>query len=54
MVNPGVEEAYFRLWRDLNMLYERLSLPWGLLQYPEVRRPIRAVVDSVYYDIDSL
>ena len=54
MVNPGVEEAYFRLWRDLNMLYEWLSLPWGLLQCPEVRRPIRAVVDSLYYDIDSL
>ena len=54
VVNPGVEEAYFQLWRDLNMLYERLSLPWKLLQCPEVRRPIRAVVDSLYYDIDSL
>ena len=36
------------------MLYERLSLPWRLLQCPEVCRPIRAVVDSLYYDIDSL
>ena len=54
VVNPGVEEAYFRLWRDPNMLYERLSLPWRLLQCPEVCRPIRAVVDSLYYDIDSL
>ena len=36
VVNPRVEEAYFRLWRDLNILYERLSLPWKLLQCPEV------------------
>ena len=54
VVNPGVGETYFRLWRDLNMLYERLSLPWRWLQCPEVCRPIRAVVDSLYYDIDSL
>ena len=54
MVNPGVEEAYFRLWRDLNMLYERLSFPWRLLQCPKVRRPIRAVVDNLYDDINTL
>ena len=54
MVNPRVEEAYFRLWRDLKMLYERLSLPWRLLQCPKVRRPIRAVVDSLYNDINTL
>ena len=49
-----VEEAYFPLWRDLNMLYERLSLPWKLLQCPEVCRPIHTVVNSLYYDIESL
>ena len=54
VANPGVKVEYFRLWRDLNMLYERLSLPWKQLQYPNMRRPIRAVVDSLYYDIDSL
>ena len=54
VVNPGVEEAYFRLWQDLNMLYERLSLPWRLLQCPKVRKPIRAVVDSLYDDINTL
>ena len=54
VANPGVKMEYFRLWRDLNMLYERLSLPWKQLQYPNMRRPIRAVVDSLYYDIDSL
>ena len=36
------------------MLYERLSLPWTLLQCPEVRRPIRTVIDNLYYDIMSL
>ena len=35
------------------MLYERLSLPWRLLQCPEVRQPIRIAVDSLYYDIKS-
>ena len=36
VVNPGVKREYFQLWRDLNMLYEWLSLPWKLLQYPEI------------------
>ena len=36
------------------MLYERLSLPWRRLQCPEVRIPIRAVVDSLYDDINNL
>ena len=54
MVNPGVKEAYFRLWHDLNMLYERLFLLWRLLQCPAVRRPIRAVVNSLYNDINIL
>ena len=35
------------------MLYERLSLPWRLLQCPEVRRPIRTAIDGLYYDIKS-
>ena len=54
VANPGVKVEYFRLWRDLNMLYERLSLPWKQLQYPNMRRPIRTVIDSLYYDIMSL
>ena len=54
MVNPGVKEAYFLLWCDLNMLYKRLSLPWRLLQCPEVRRPIQAVVNILYDDINIL
>ena len=54
MANPGVKIEYFQLWRSLNMLYERLSLPWTLLQCPEVRRPIRTVIDNLYYDIMSL
>ena len=54
VVNPGVKGEYFQLWRDLNMLYEWLSLPWRLLQYPEVRRPIRTAIDNLYYDIKSL
>ena len=54
VVNPGVKEEYFQLWRDLNALYERLSLPWRLLQCPEECTPIRAAVDDLYYDIDSL
>ena len=53
MANPGVRVEYFQLWRDLNMLYERLSLPWKQLWYPNMRRPIRAVIDSLYYDIKS-
>ena len=36
VVNPGVKREYFQLWRDLNMLYEQLSLPWKLIQHPEV------------------
>ena len=36
------------------MLYERLSLPWKLLRYPNMRKPIRAAIDSLYYDIKSL
>ena len=54
IANPGVKGEYFQLWRDLNMLYERLSLPWKLLQCPEVRKPIRAAIDCLYYDIRSL
>ena len=54
MANPGVKIEYFQLWRSLNMLYEWLSLPWTLLQCPEVRRPIRTVIDNLYYDIMSL
>ena len=54
MANPGVKVEYFQLWRDLNMLYERLSLPWRLLRCPKVRRPIRTVIDCLYYDIRSL
>ena len=26
--NPGIEEEYFKLWKNLNGLYERLSIPW--------------------------
>ena len=48
VANPGVRVEYFQLWRDLNMLYERLSLPWKQLQYPNMRRPIRTVIDSLY------
>ena len=36
------------------MLYERLLLPWNLLQCPKVRRPICTVIDNLYYDIMSL
>ena len=54
VANPGVKVEYFQLWWALNMLYERLSLPWKLLQYPNVQRPIRATIDSLYYDIESL
>ena len=54
VANPGVKVEYFQLWRALNMLYEPLSLPWKLLQYPNVRRPIRATIDSLYYDIECL
>ena len=54
MVNPRVKVEYFQFWQDLNMLYEWLSLPWELLQCPEVQRPIRTVIDNLYYDIMSL
>ena len=54
VVNPGVRAEYFQLWRDLNMLYERLSLPWELLRYPNVRRPIGATINSLFYYIESL
>ena len=54
VVNPGVKREYFQLWRDLNMLYERLSLLWKLLQYPEIRKPIRTAIDCLYYDIKNL
>ena len=36
------------------MLYERLSLPWKLLQYPEVQKPICTAIDCLYYDFKSL
>ena len=36
------------------MLYERLSLPWKLLQYPEMRKSIRIAIDCLYYDIKNL
>ena len=54
VVNPGVRAEYFQLWRDLNMLYERLSLPWKPLQYPDVQRPIRETINGLFYDIESL
>ena len=53
VVNPSVKEGYFQLWRDLNMLYERLSLPWRLLRCSEGRRPIRTAINSLYCDIES-
>ena len=31
--NPGVKQEYFELWSRLNMLYERLSLPWKSLNF---------------------
>ena len=34
--NYGVKQEYFELWRHLNMLYERLSLPWEPLKYPNI------------------
>ena len=36
IANPGVKIEHFQLWRDLNMLYERLSLPWKLIPHPVV------------------
>ena len=56
IVNPGVKREYFQLWRYLNMLYERLSLPWKLLQYSEdlLWKPILTAVDGLYDDIKTL
>ena len=60
IVNPGVRGEYFQLWQHLNMLYERLSLPWKWLVRPtpswlgfELLEPIRAAINNVYYDIES-
>ena len=54
VANPGVKEEYFQLWRNLNALYERLSLPWRLLQFPGGCAPVQEAVDDLYYDINSL
>ena len=35
------------------MLYERLSLPWKPLQFPEIQRTIRTAADNLYYEISS-
>ena len=60
LANPGVKEEYFQLWRHLNMLYKRLSLPWKWLVCAspswlgfEPLKPIRAAINSVYHDIES-
>ena len=54
VVNPGVKREYFQLWRELNMLYERLSLPWKLLQHPEVslRKSISTTINVLYDEIN--
>ena len=55
VVNPGVRGEYFQLWKDLNMLYERLSLPWELLQRPELsqRKSISTVINDLYDEINT-
>ena len=60
VVNPGIDGEYFRLWRYLNMLYERLSFPWKRLVRPtpsrmgfQLLRPVSAAINSIYYDIED-
>ena len=60
VVNPGIDGTYFRLWRYLNMLYERLSFPWKRLVRPtpsrmgfQLLRPVSAAINSIYYDIED-
>ena len=55
VVNPGVKGEHFQLWRDLNMLYERLSLPWGQIQHPELSRPksISTAINDLYDEINT-
>ena len=59
--NPGVPEEYFQLWRHLNMLYERLSLPWRWWVRPtpsylgfESLKPIKNAINGVYFEIENL
>ena len=43
--NPGIDQKYFELWQNLNMLYERLSLPWETLRFVgSERKTIREAV----------
>ena len=60
-MNPGVQKEYFYLWQNLNMLYERLSLPWKRIPHPtplrlgfQLREPIRMAIDALYFDIRNL
>ena len=60
-MNPGVQNEYFYLWQDLNMLYERLSLPWKRIPRPtpsrlgfQLQEPIRMAIDALYFDIENL
>ena len=54
VVNPGIQGRFYQLWRDLNMLYERLSLPWKMLQIPDLRMPIHQAIDMVFSDTCTL
>ena len=53
-VNPGIQGRFYQLWWDLNMLYERLSLPWRMLQVPDLRMPIYQAIDMVFLDACTL
>ena len=54
IVNPGIQGRFYQLWWDLNMLYERLSLPWKMLQIPDLRMPIHQAIDMVFLDTCTL
>ena len=60
-MNPRVQKEYFYLWQDLNILYERLSLPWKRIPRPtpsrlgfQLQEPIRMAIDALYFDIGNL
>ena len=59
--NPGVQTKHYFLWRNLNMLYERLSLLWK--QVPrltpsrlgfQLQEPIHMAMDDLYFEIENL
>ena len=54
IVNPGIRDRFYQLWWDLNMLYERLSLPWRTLQVTNLRMPIYQAIDMVFSDVCTL